>query len=139
MRTSSAKAKGRRAVQELRESLLAAFPILQDDDIRVTPSGVTGEDLWLSPVARALLPFVFEVKNQESIQIWSALEQAEQHARGTSHTPVLAFKRNRSRMYVALSMDDFVDLIGKGVSTNEQQQKVRHEEDRQEVQVQVQE
>ena len=67
MLTSSAKAKGRRACQKLREELLKAFPELQPKDIRVTPSGVTGEDLLLSPKAEQVFPYVVEVKCQEIV------------------------------------------------------------------------
>ena len=80
MLTSSAKAKGRRACQKLREELLKAFPELQPKDIRVTPSGVTGEDLLLSPKAEQVFPYVVEVKCQERLNVWKALEQAREAA-----------------------------------------------------------
>ena len=79
MLTSSAKAKGRRACQKLREEILNAFPELQPKDIRVTPSGVTGEDLLLSPKAEQVFPYVIEVKSQEKLNVWKALEQARSH------------------------------------------------------------
>jgi hypothetical protein len=111
VRTSSAKAKGRRACQELREALYKYYPMLEDGDIFVTPSGCTGEDLKLSPKAQRVLPFTFEVKNQESIQIWKAIEQAKTHAEGTVLTPILAFKRNRTDLHVCLSLIDFLNLL----------------------------
>jgi hypothetical protein len=110
VKTSSAKAKGRRAVQELKIMIHAAFPELEMDDVLVTSSGTTGEDLKLSPRARRLLPFTFEVKNQEALNIWQALQQAQEHAEGTPHTPALAFRRNKSELYVALKASDFLKL-----------------------------
>ena len=39
--------------------------------------GDSGEDILLSPAARKLFPFSVECKNQEKLNIWSSLEQAE--------------------------------------------------------------
>lgn len=110
MRTSSAKAKGRRCSQEVKELLLASQAELSEDDILVTPSGVTGVDLHLSPKAKSVYPFAIECKNQERIQVWAALEQSESHV-GGNEIPVLFFKRNRSKLYVALSADQFIRLL----------------------------
>jgi hypothetical protein len=118
MRTSSAKAKGRRATVELTEALLAAFPMLETGDIRAVSSGCPGVDVVMSPLAQATLPFAIEVKNQESLNIWQSLKQAESHAEGTSLMPLLAFRRNRSQMYVALSLSDFIRIITSGITTS---------------------
>lgn len=108
---ASRKAKGRAGSQEVRELILKYLPDLKPDDIQVVPGGVTGEDLWLSPRARELLPLVSEVKNQEAIQIWKALKQSEEHKRPEGTYPVLWFKRNRSKMYVALEAEHFLKLV----------------------------
>lgn len=107
MRASSAKAKGRRAAAELRERLLSAFPELGPEDIHVVPSGVVGEDLWLSPQARKAIPFCFESKNQESLNIWSAMKQAAGHGK---YPGILSFTRNREKMYVACDLETFLVL-----------------------------
>ena len=111
MRTSSAKAKGRRACVEAKELLELYAPDLRPGDIEVTSSGATGEDLKLSPAARELYNFAIEVKCQESLNIWSALAQAASHAEGTDRTPVLFFRRNRSKLYVALDAEAFTRLV----------------------------
>jgi hypothetical protein len=113
MKTRSAKAKGRRASQEVKDTILAWFPELTDDDIVVTSSGVTGEDLVLSARARALVPFVFEVKNQEALQIWKALDQAKTHAekRGDDSIPLLVFRRNRSILKAGLDFSALLHLV----------------------------
>lgn len=111
MKTSSAKAKGRRCSQEVKDLLLASSPDLQEADIVVTPSGVPGVDLHFSSKAQEKYPFVVECKNQEKLQIWSALEQAESHIKNSStYIPVLFFRRNRSKLYVALEAKDFLKL-----------------------------
>lgn len=108
MKTSSAKAKGRRACAEVRDSLFAfADGSIPFEDIQVTSSGVTGEDLKLSRLAREKYPFTFEVKNQEKINIWSSIKQAESHAE-YGLIPVLCFKRNNTDPYICMSLHDFL-------------------------------
>ena len=113
MKTSGLKAKGRRLCQEVRELLLKYAPGLKPDDIRVTPSGCVGEDLLLSPAARQLYPIIVEGKNQESLNIWAALRQAESHKKDPASfaAPVVFFRRNHSRIYVALGAEDFIKLV----------------------------
>jgi hypothetical protein len=111
MKTSSAKAKGRRLCQAVAEKLLTWAPDLKPDDIYVTPSGVTGEDLKLSPAAREIYPYAVECKNQESLNIWSALEQSRTHVKNPDVTPLVVFTRNREgREYVALELEHFLKL-----------------------------
>jgi hypothetical protein len=110
MRTSSCKAKGRRACQEVKELILFSFPELTDLDVTVTPSGVTGVDVQLSQRAFDLVPLAIECKNTESINIWKALEQAKSHVKGLE-MPVLFFKRNRSELQVALSAKNFFKIL----------------------------
>lgn len=109
MKPSSAKAKGRRLQQELRDRILATFPGLEPDDVRSTSMGAGGEDLLLSPAARKLFPFATECKNQEALSIWKALQQAEANA--GEYQPLLVFKRNRSETYAAMKLDDLLTLL----------------------------
>ncbi|KKN17104.1 hypothetical protein LCGC14_0969170, partial [marine sediment metagenome] len=62
-------------------------------------------------LAKQLLPFSFECKNQEKLNIWSALKQAQEN-RSEGDAPIVAFTRNRSDIYVALRFDDFLKLLG---------------------------
>lgn len=111
MRPQSAKAKGRNAQKEVRDELLSRAPTnITDKDIRSTSMGVTGVDIQLSGEAERVFPYAIEVKCQESLNIWSALEQAEQN-REANLTPILCFKRNRSEMYVAMKFQDFLNLM----------------------------
>jgi hypothetical protein len=109
MRASSAKAKGRRLAQKLRDKILSSFLVLQEDDVRVTPSGVTGEDLLLSPLARQYVPFSIECKNVEKLNIWAALKQAESEAR--KFPALLIFSRNRSKTYACMDVDVLLGLL----------------------------
>lgn len=49
-----------------------------------------------------------EVKNTEHLNIWSALAQAERDC--GDNIPIVVFKRNRSKDYVALSLEDFIAI-----------------------------
>lgn len=112
MRTSSAKAKGRRACQEFQALILRWFPDLTERDVRVTSSGATGEDLQLSEAAAKAFPYAVEVKNQERLNIWQSLLQTSQHSQKLGLEPLLAFRRNRSELYVALRAEHFLQLVG---------------------------
>ena len=110
MKTSSGKAKGRRLQNKVRDVLLEHFSEeLEPDDIRTAIMGETGEDIKLSPAARKLIPYSFECKNQEKLNIWSSLEQADENS--GDYPPVLIFKRNRSKTYVTVELEEFMKLI----------------------------
>jgi len=70
---------------------------------------MSGEDIVLSPAAKRVIRYSFECKNQERLNLWSSLEQAETNCEGRN--PVLVFKRNRSKIYVAVEFDHFIELI----------------------------
>ena len=110
MKTASKKAKGRKLQDFVRDNLLSCFPFLEQDDIKVAIMGESGEDIKLSPAARKSIPYSFECKNQERLNILSSLKQAEYNS--SDRTPVLIFKRNRSKVYAAVEIDDFLNLIG---------------------------
>ena len=110
MKTSSGKAKGRRLQNKVRDVLLEHFSEeLEPDDIRTAIMGETGEDIKLSPAARRLIPYSFECKNQEKLNIWSSLEQAEKNS--GNHTPLVIFKRNRTKTYAVLEFDKLLELL----------------------------
>ena len=109
MKTRSAKNKGKRLQNKVRDLILEKFTQLEPDDVRSTTMGDSGEDVLLSPAARKLFPFSVECKNQEKLNIWSSLEQAETNA--GDYDPVLIFKRNRSKTYAVLNVEKFIELI----------------------------
>ena len=109
MKTRSAKNKGKRLQNQIRDQLLENFKQLEPDDIKSTTMGERGEDIQLSPAARKLIPYAIECKNQEKLNIWESLKQAESNSE--KGNPVLIFKRNRSKTYAVLEIQDFIDLI----------------------------
>ena len=109
MKTRSAKNKGKRLQNKVRDLILEKFTQLEEDDVRSTTMGDSGEDVLLSPAARKLFPFSVECKNQEKLNIWESLKQAEQNA--GKHTPLLVFKRNRSKTYAVLEFGKLLELL----------------------------
>lgn len=107
MRPSSAKAKGRRFQQLVRDALLEGST-LHPDDIRSTAMGQNGEDIQLSPAARKIYPYSFECKCVEKLNIWEGIEQATENA--GQHTPALAFSRNNQIPWIAIPLDVFIKL-----------------------------
>lgn len=107
--TASRKAKGRRLQKQIAEKIseITNIPAQKDGDIEPRPMGQSGRDVILRGEAKEL--FIFhgiECKNQEALNIWKALAQAEEHG----GKPIVFFKRNRSDTYVAMKVDDFFEL-----------------------------
>ena len=109
MKTRSAKNKGKRLQNDVRDLILETFTELEPDDVRSTTMGDSGEDILLSPAARKLFPFSVECKNQEKLNIWSSLQQAEDNA--GEPIPLAVFKRNRSKTYVAFELDKLMEVL----------------------------
>ena len=109
MKAKSAKAKGRKLQNKVVEELRKAYPELEDDDIKAQIMGVSGEDIVLSPLAKRLIGLSFECKNQESLNLWDSLSQAETNCE--DRTPVLVFKRNRSKTYAAIPFEFLIKLL----------------------------
>ena len=109
MKPRSAINKGKRLQNKIRDLILDKFDILESDDVRSITMGDSGEDILLSPAARKLFPFSVECKNQEKLNIWSSLEQAEINS--DKHIPLVVFKRNRSKTYAVLEFDKLLELL----------------------------
>ena len=109
MKPRSAKNKGKRLQNKIRDLILEKFDSLEPDDVRSITMGDSGEDILLSPAARRMFPFSVECKNQEKLNIWSALEQAEENS--GKHTPLVIFKRNRSKTYAVLEFEELLKLL----------------------------
>ena len=110
MKPRSAKNKGKRLQNKIRDLILEKFDSkLEQDDVRSITMGDSGEDILLSPAARRVFPFSVECKNQEKLNIWGALEQAEENS--GNHVPLVIFKRNRTKTYAVLEFDKLLELL----------------------------
>ena len=110
MTPSSARAKGRRLQQFVRDVLLKTFPSLEKDDVRSTAMGQGGEDVQLSPAARKLIPYQIECKNKARAQVSTWYAQASGHG---DHEPLLVVKQDGSDPLAVVSFKHFVSLLEK--------------------------
>lgn len=97
----------------IRDNLLIAFPELHPDDIKSTSMGAQGEDVQLSPAARAILPIAIEAKARRSLSVQRFFEQAQEHATATKQAvePVVVIKEDRSKPLVLIDFDFFITLM----------------------------
>jgi len=108
MKTSSAKAKGRRLQQKFRDLLIEKLDI-HPEDIESRAMGSGGEDLIMARAARAKFPYSIECKNQEKLNIWAAWEQA--NGNKGLYEPLVVIKKNGVRPLVVLDAENFLDMI----------------------------
>ena len=118
MNPKSVKAKGRRLQNWVRDKLREAYiknwtklPKLKEDDIKSQTMGMSGEDIVLSPAARTIIPYSFECKNKERLNIWQSIEQCEENCNGS--IPVVVIKRNRSKIYAIMEFDEWLEIASK--------------------------
>ena len=107
MRTQSAKAKGRRLQQWIRDLLIEIF-VVHPEDIESRSMGAGGEDLIMARAARKKFPYSIECKNQEKVNIWDAYDQAQENS--GDYEPIVVLKRNNTKPLVLIDADYFVVL-----------------------------
>lgn len=107
MKTQSAKAKGRRLQQWLRDLLIEKLDV-HPEDIESRSMGAGGEDLIMARAARKKFPYSIECKNQENVNVWKAYEQAEENS--GKYEPIVVLKRNNTKPLVLVDADYFVRL-----------------------------
>ena len=107
MRTSSAKAKGRRLQQWFRDLLIEKLDV-HPEDIESRSMGAGGEDLIMARAARKKFPYSIECKNQEAVNVWKAYEQAKENS--GDYEPIVVLKRNNTKPLVLVDADYFVRL-----------------------------
>lgn len=98
MLISSGKAKARRLQNLVAEKIRAAFN-LSKLDVYPAIMGESGIDIKLSSKAREVFPFGIECKNQEKLDLFSALKQTIENAEKENLVPVLAITRNKANKY----------------------------------------
>jgi hypothetical protein len=110
IKTSSAKAKGRRHQQWVRDKIYEAFPQLEEGDVRSTSMGAGGEDLQLSPAARKVFPYSVECKAFKSFAIYKVLEQASSNCPKGAE-PIAIIKGDRQRPLAVIDAEHFLKLV----------------------------
>ena len=108
MKTSSAKAKGRRLQQAVAKQIQEAFQ-LPETDVKSLPMGSQGCDVWMSANALHRFPFGIECKNVEKLNIWDAWAQAKTNSGEVN--PLVVFSRNRSDVLAVLEFSTLLRLL----------------------------
>ncbi|MAG25884.1 hypothetical protein CMI47_09930 [Candidatus Pacearchaeota archaeon] len=110
MKPQSRKQKGRKFQQWVRDLLIEKLDI-HPEDIESRSMGAAGEDIMMAQVARKKFPFAIECKNQESLNVWKAYEQAEFNS--GDYEPIVFIKRNNQKPLVVVDADYFVRIHDK--------------------------
>ena len=99
MKTQSAKAKGRRLQQWVRDQLIEKLEV-HPEDIESRSMGAGGEDLIMARAARAKFPYSIECKNVYS----QACENSG------DYEPLVVMKRNGKKPLIVLDAEYFVKM-----------------------------
>jgi hypothetical protein len=109
MNPSSAKAKGRRLQQWVRDKLIEMLDV-HPEDIESRSMGAGGEDLIMARAARLKFPHSIECKNVEKLNIWDAYEQAS--ANCGNYEPLVVIKKNGKKPLVVIDAEYYIQLFG---------------------------
>ncbi len=109
MRVQSAKAKGRRLQQWVRDKLIEMLDV-HPEDIESRSMGAGGEDLIMARAARQKFPHSIECKNVEKLNIWDAYEQAS--ANCGDYEPIVVIKKNGKKPLVVIDAEYYIQLFG---------------------------
>ena len=107
VKTQSAKAKGRRFQQWVRDQLIEILDV-HPEDVESRSMGSGGEDLIMARAARSKFPYSIECKNQESVNVWKSYAQAKGNA--GEYEPLVVLKRNNTKPLVLLDAEYFIAL-----------------------------
>jgi hypothetical protein len=110
MKPSSAKAKGRKHQQYVRDEILKRHPSLDNTDVRSTSMGAGGMDIQLSQAARKLVPLSIECKHRASYAFYKDWDQAVSNA-AVGTAPVLVAKANHRPAVAILELETFLDIL----------------------------
>ena len=108
MKPQSAKAKGRKLQQWVRDQLIEHRDI-HPEDIESRSMGAGGEDLIMARDARQKFPYSIECKNQEKLNIWDAYAQAQ--ANSGDYEPIVFIKKNGKKPLAVVDAEHFINHL----------------------------
>lgn len=115
MKTQSAKAKGRKLQQWIRDQLIEQLGV-HPEDVESRSMGASGEDLIMARAAREKFPYSIECKNVEKLNVWEAYEQAGSNS--GNYEPIVVMKKNGKKPLIVVDAEYFVKLHDETVSKN---------------------
>ena len=110
MKTQTAKAKGRRLQQWVRDKLIEMLDV-HPEDIESRSMGAGGEDLIMARAARSKFPHSIECKNVEKLNVWDAYEQAVLNS--GEYEPLLIMKKNGKKPLAVVDAEYLIRLYEK--------------------------
>lgn len=112
IKTSSAKGKGRKFQNHVRDTILKRFEWLEEGDVGSCSMGSSGEDIPMSPLARKTLPVSIECKKTRKHPAMAEMKQARANARGID-APAIAWSPHGSGpkdAMITFNLEDFLDF-----------------------------
>lgn len=109
--TQSAKGKGRRFQNYVRDRILATFPWLGEGDVDSCSMGSSGIDIPMSPLARKTFPVSIECKKTKKTPSRAELDQSRANAYGTT-IPAVAWCPHgcgHKKAMIMFDLEDFLD------------------------------
>lgn len=125
MRPQSAKAKGRKLQQWVRDKLIELLDV-HPEDIESRSMGAGGEDLIMARAARQKFPYSIECKNVEKLNVWEAYEQAK--ANCGDYEPLVVMKKNNKKPLVVIDAEFFIKNCQKILQVNKLLQNNRNQD-----------
>lgn len=112
MKTHSAKAKGRKLQQLVRDRIITAFKGfgILPEDVKSTSMGAGGVDVQLSPLAQQYFPYAVECKSHQSMAVYNWYAQAKSNSKGLLE-PLLIVKINNRAPLAVVDFEYFMRLL----------------------------
>ncbi len=117
MKTQSAKSKGRRLQQWIRDKLVEQLGV-HPEDVESRSMGASGEDLIMARAAREKFPYSIECKNVEKLNVWEAYNQAIDNS--NNYEPIVVMKKNGKKPLIVVDAEYFVKLHQKETYSNKE-------------------
>ena len=117
MKTQSAKQKGRRLQQWVRDLLIEKLNV-HPEDVNLGRWVLVEKDLIMARAAREKFPYSIECKNQEKVNVWESYSQAVENSK--DYEPVVVIKRNNHKPLVVVDAEYFIGLHESEISTQKQ-------------------
>lgn len=111
MTPQSAKAKGRKLQQKVRDAILATFTNLTSRDVRSVSMGSSGVDIILSEHAVQSFPYSVECKSRARMAVYDLWHDTVDNVADNTD-PLLVIKVNNEEPLAVITLEHFMKLAG---------------------------
>jgi hypothetical protein len=111
IKTQSAKGKGRRLQNYVRDLILAKFPWLQEGDVDSCSMGSSGVDIQMSPLGRRTIPVSIECKKTRKHPGVAEMKQAAANTYGMTIPAVVwcPHGAGHAKSMITFELDEFLE------------------------------